>query len=222
MYFNGSETYYSSDGEQRFRRAPFLILATSKPGDDLYACIRQVALRQCGHFMMGQARIADMRLILSGSYGSDGLPEDYDRLSIRAREKFVRVPDAISELYWHPEHTGHNSAGSEARAMAAYARVLENPNKWPQDNPLIGVTPEHWLNVFYRPILPDRPEHFYVDGTPHWGFGSMPDSSELTRNYSELLERFDGKRAWYSHTGRLAQTNSERIVRASFRWGYDR
>lgn len=234
MYFNGSHTYYSSDGSQHAARAPYLILATDYENYDcaepacsmayaphthnrvagLYACIRQVAMSQCGHFMMGSARVGPDRLILSGPYGSDGLPENYDRLSPGARSRFTRVPDAIAALYWYPASPGHNGSGSEARAMAAYARVLANPDRWPQDNPLIGAGSDSgWEHVFYKSLPAPDAEPW------RWGPGSVPEPSDLTRNYSELLERFDGRRAWYSATGRFAQTNPERSVRATFNFG---
>lgn len=234
MFFNGSTTYYDSSG-QRAGRAKYLILANdwstyicedaecsmsyqthshTRIGK-LYACVRKVAMRQCGQFMMGSARVGDSTIILSGPYGSDGLPEDYDKLSASSRARFTLVPDAIADLYWHPEHSGHNSAGSEARAMVEYARVLDNPDRWPQDNPLIndGYSSAGWRGVFYK-SLPAPADELW-----RWGPGSVSEPSDATRNYLELVERFDGRRVWYSASGRLAQTNAERVVRASYSFG---
>lgn len=232
MYFDGTGgTYYDAGGEQHSRRAPFLLLATGWESyvcanpecsmsyaehshtrvAGLYACVRQVALRQLGHFMMGSARVGDSRIVVSGSYGSDGLPLDYDALSPSAQTRFVRVPDVIAELYWHAESPGWNSAGSEARVMAHYAHTLTNPERWPQSNPLIGE--RSWRYELYRELDPPTGEEW------RWGPGSVPEPSELTRNYLSLLERWDGKRAWYNASGQYARTNSERGYRATFHYG---
>lgn len=85
----------------------------------LYACVRHVSLRQFGHFMMGTARIAGQPLTLSGSYGNDGLPCDYEKLSVAGREKLIEVPVELAEQFW--QGGGHNSAGSEGPAMRAWA-----------------------------------------------------------------------------------------------------
>lgn len=116
-------TYYDADGSQHHSRAPFLILACDVPGSDLYACIRVVALSQCGHWMMGTARIAGESVCMSGSYGSDGLPGTLADYSDRVRAAFVRVPDDIVRAYWHADDPGWNSAGSEAPTLARWARA---------------------------------------------------------------------------------------------------
>lgn len=78
--------------------------------------VRYVRLKQFGHFMMGRARVNGTTLIMSGAYGSDGLP--------------CSVPDEIyslgvelpTELYqaWN-NGGGWNSTGSEAPAMREWA-----------------------------------------------------------------------------------------------------
>lgn len=235
MYFDGTGgTYYDAGGSQYSRRAPFLLLATGWESyvcsntecsmsyaehshtrvAGLYACVRKVALRQCGHFMMGSCRVGDSRIVVSGFYGSDGLPLDYDALSARARGKFVRVPGVIAELYWRADRPGHNSAGSEARVMAHYAKTLTDPERWPQTNPLIGE--RSWRHDLYRELDPLAGEQW------RWGPGSVPageSSSELARNYLSLIERWDGKRAWYNASGQYARTNSERGYHATFSYG---
>ncbi len=109
--------YYNRHGEQT-ASGRFLILA-SDDANNLYGCVRFVRMRQCGHFMMGSAQIADKRVILSGSYGNDGLPLDWNRdLTDKARAKFVRLTESEAQAYWHPEHAGWNSTGSEAPDMA--------------------------------------------------------------------------------------------------------
>lgn len=85
----------------------------------LYACVRHVSLRQFGHFMMGTARIAGQSVTVSGAYGSDGLPMDYEKLTPAGREMLVEVPKELAEEFWNGG--GHNSAGAEAPAMRKWA-----------------------------------------------------------------------------------------------------
>jgi hypothetical protein len=89
------------------------------PGSITYqirALVRFVSMEQFGHFMMGHARVHGHKITLSGSYGSDGLPDS--------------VPDAVyeigvplpQELYdaWK-NGGGWNGAGSEGPAMREWA-----------------------------------------------------------------------------------------------------
>lgn len=83
---------------------------------DLRACIRYASLSQCGHFMMGAVSVGPNRITLSGSYGRDGLPcsappDTWDLLH--------PLPADLQEAYW--KGGGHNSAGSEAPALRAWA-----------------------------------------------------------------------------------------------------
>jgi hypothetical protein len=66
--------------------------------------------------MMGNARVHGHRLTLSGSYGSDGLP---DTVPAEVYARGVELPD---ELYnaWN-NGGGWNGAGSEAPAMREWA-----------------------------------------------------------------------------------------------------
>ena len=132
MYLRSGQngTYYGSDGQQRHSRAPFLLLIDASPSlpakQDacMYAIVREVAMEQCGHFMMGTARVYGHSLTVSGTYGSDGLPISLDRLPVKVQDKvraeMVRVPD---ELYraW-AKGGGWNGSGSEGPAMQAWAR----------------------------------------------------------------------------------------------------
>lgn len=88
----------------------------------LYACVRHVSLRQCGHFMMGSARIAGQSITVSGSYGSDGLPGDYETLTPAARAKLCQLPADLTDTFWRGG--GHNSAGNEAPAMQKWALAV--------------------------------------------------------------------------------------------------
>jgi hypothetical protein len=99
----------------------------------LYAYVCKVTMKQLGHFMMGDAIGLEVQhseydkangrtwryLVLSGTYGSDGLPCDYEKLTSQARTKLVRVPDDLTEVFW--KGGGHNSAGSEAYQMRDWA-----------------------------------------------------------------------------------------------------
>ena len=136
MYIKSSQCGYDRNGEQ-FARGSFLIVfshnkfkwaeETGKHWNEfpkemerkLYACVRHVSLRQLGHWMMGTARIAGQSLTLSGSYGSDGLPCDYEKLTEAARTKLTEVPTELAEEFWRGGV--HNCAGSEAAAMRKWA-----------------------------------------------------------------------------------------------------
>jgi len=85
----------------------------------LFACVRKVTLRQFGHFMMGEAQVGDQRITLSGPYGHDGLPLQWEKLSPKARDKMTRLPDDLARSYWRGN--GHNDVGSEAPLMRQWA-----------------------------------------------------------------------------------------------------
>ena len=85
----------------------------------LYAVVRHCVMSQCGHWMMGTINIAGQRVTVSGSYGADGLPMDYEDLAPAARSKVVEVPEDLAEVFWRGG--GHNCAGSEAPAMRHWA-----------------------------------------------------------------------------------------------------
>lgn len=87
--------------------------------ESIRAMVRQVSMRQLGHFMMGTARVKGQSLTMSGSYGSDGLPKT---VQDTIWEQAIPLP---AELYaaWNTGG-GWNGAGSEAEAMRQWA--LEN------------------------------------------------------------------------------------------------
>ena len=131
MYIDDSGgRYYSRDGEQHCRKAPFLILCQPKGWEyrnyPIRALVRKVAMHQCGHWMMGSARAFGHRISLSGSYGGDGLPTD---VPLEVYNKATPVPQELLDA-WN-KGGGWNSAGSEAPAMAEWARKVflkENKN----------------------------------------------------------------------------------------------
>jgi len=85
----------------------------------LWAIVRSVALRQCGHFMMGSARIAGASISISGACGSDGLPRDYQEVPKAYRDRLVEVPEAVAAVYW--TDNGHNTIGSSAPTLRDWA-----------------------------------------------------------------------------------------------------
>jgi hypothetical protein len=113
---------YNRHGEQ-FAYGWFLLIFQRDwtPGAEpqpleLRACIRYAHLAQCGHFMMGTVSVGACRISLSGSYGHDGLP-----LTAPAGiwERLHPVPKDLQDAFW--SGGGHNSAGSEAPALRAWA-----------------------------------------------------------------------------------------------------
>jgi hypothetical protein len=112
---------HNSAGEQIRQRGLFLLLVQCEgrecPCVAIKACVRKVALRQLGHWMMGRARIYGHSVVTSGSYGGDGLPVTvphavYERLS-------TKLPPDLVEAW--SKGGGWNGAGSEAPAMRAWA-----------------------------------------------------------------------------------------------------
>lgn len=120
MYLKPTRSYYVGT-EQATSSAPFLLLLqlNDKPcnAENIFACVRKVALRQLGHFMMGKARIHGRGnwATVSGAYGSDGSPLGVDKLPADA----VPLPAELYEA-WN-KGGGWNGAGSEATAMRAWA-----------------------------------------------------------------------------------------------------
>lgn len=121
MYINGTQTYYTSDGTQHARRADFLILMQSK--DNLFgeypsvrAIVRKVALEQFGHWMMGEAKIKNHSITISGTYGSDGLIKT---VPDEVYKEGIQLPEYLYLAWAHGN--GWNSAGTEASQMREWA-----------------------------------------------------------------------------------------------------
>ena len=117
MYIQAPNRGYTHDGQQFCRRAPFLLLIQN--GDwtsPIYGVVRTVALKQLGHWMMGKVRIMGKSYTVSGSYGNDGMTLSVDAIPPDAKP----LPDELREA-WN-KGGGWNSAGSEAQAMAEWAR----------------------------------------------------------------------------------------------------
>ena len=73
-------------------------------------------MEQFGPWMMGTMRVGHYEITLSGSYGGDGLPCNVPPAVYR---QGVEVPADLIEQ-WNTGG-GHNGAGSEAKAMRAWA-----------------------------------------------------------------------------------------------------
>jgi hypothetical protein len=115
MYITNEGHGYYRGTEQCHTRAPFLILV-QREEREIRALVRKVALHQCGHFMMGSARVGRHRIPISGSYGGDGLPRT---VPLEVYEAAVPVPHELIDAWNHGG--GWNSAGSEAPAMREWA-----------------------------------------------------------------------------------------------------
>lgn len=117
MFLNG-QSWYSRNGQHA--RGSFLIIFSIKR--ELRACARYVNMEQCGHFMMGRAKITPGTTItLSGTYGDDGLPCDPEKIG-GLWSTMLPLPPELTEAFWNGG--GHNSAGSEGPKVRAWA--LEN------------------------------------------------------------------------------------------------
>ena len=97
MYIKHTISGYDRSG-QIARRQLFLILLQRDDLKDntIRAIVRKVAMHQCGHFMMGFARVKGERITLSGSYGSDGLPKT---VSDKVFNEGIPLPDDLRERW---------------------------------------------------------------------------------------------------------------------------
>jgi len=97
----------------------FLVLMIGESDDcqKLKATVCSTKLRPFGQFMMGKAVLRGRKIVLSGAYGSDGLPITVADQIYRACGTFV--PDDLVEM-WN-KGDGWNSAGREEAAMRKWA-----------------------------------------------------------------------------------------------------
>lgn len=141
MFVKTTKSGYTKDGSQ-FAQGYFLILL-ARYGDErpteYRALVRFTRMSQLGHFMMGSCQVGKHSLILSGSYGSDGLPINLpstdDRMAkwgYTKEEEIKKADDIWNQAIPVPNELiqqwknggGWNSSGSEAKAMRQWA--LEN------------------------------------------------------------------------------------------------
>lgn len=126
MYIKKTERYYRG-ASQATKRQWFLLLVQKKNGkergaDAIRALVRKVAMEQCGHFMMGTARAFNRSIVVSGSYGGDGLPK---RVPDEVWERSVPITEELYQAWSHGD--GWNGAGKEATLMREWA--IENFEK---------------------------------------------------------------------------------------------
>jgi hypothetical protein len=124
VFLTDPNTRLSRHGAQIAGPARFLILMQGESDDcqTVKGMVRNVALRQCGHWMMGRVEIDKYKLSLSGSYGADGLlrtvPDDiYRRCGLE-------LPQHLYDL-WR-KGVGWNAAGSEATEIRKWAISTRN------------------------------------------------------------------------------------------------
>lgn len=100
MYLAGYN-YHTRNG-QAHSRDRFLLLVQPNKYDSRKmpnprAIVRTVSLKQCGHFMMGKARIQGETYVVSGTFGNDGLPMDVPEEVYR---NATVIPDDVLNPYW--------------------------------------------------------------------------------------------------------------------------
>jgi hypothetical protein len=113
-------TGYDSDGAPTAKGLFLMVFEdpeSKKSRPEIRACVRFVKMEQLGNWMMGTAKIASHEIVLSGSYGSDGLPMYLrhknvgEKVASHIWEHLVQIPKDLQEKFW--EGGGHNCAGSE-------------------------------------------------------------------------------------------------------------
>jgi len=102
---------YTRGGEQ-FAQGRFLVLTGDPAGMSpilqdkrgnipLSGTVVYARMSQLGHFMMANVRLAGQPLTISGPYGGDGLPVRSEKLTLKQLARFVMVPPALAERFWH-------------------------------------------------------------------------------------------------------------------------
>jgi hypothetical protein len=107
MFINDGKarTWYTRDGSQRSSGSYLLLAyghADQHPNPQLYGAIRTVRMAQCGNFMMATFTLVNYPIYISGSYGSDGLPE---RVPTTVLQAMHALPQEIASAYWDSDHT---------------------------------------------------------------------------------------------------------------------
>lgn len=125
---NPSQTGYDRGGQQK-AGGLFLMLFSVKPGGEIRGAVRSVQLRQLGHFMMGEAKLAGHRVGLSGGFGADGLTLDpppglWDQL--------VPLPEDLTVGFWRESSAWESRLRTWARAhLAELQKAAPTPRKVP-------------------------------------------------------------------------------------------
>jgi len=118
---NKPKRWYASDGQQR-AAGRFLCLF-SDDNHNLWGVVRRCSMQQCGHFMMGSIRVGTQTLTMSGTYGSDGLPEDIEKVHEENKKYLTPVREELKKIFW--KGGGWNSAGAEAMDMHNWGKQID-------------------------------------------------------------------------------------------------
>lgn len=143
MFIDKVASGYTKDGSQ-WARGPFMIVfCYDEFPHALRACIRTVRLRQLGHWMMGDVSLNSHKIVLSGDFGGDGLPNelamipDYSQdiepgrtfqpylpasAALALWKKLLPVPEELAEIYWKDD-TGHNCVGNSRTAWQRWGKT---------------------------------------------------------------------------------------------------
>ncbi len=122
MYVKADGRTYYKGTEQRCSRGLFLILLQSMSDSEapIKAVLRKVALRQCGPWMIGKAKIFGYVAKISGAYGSDGHPVTVPSEIYR---QALLIPPSLIKMW--QDGGGWNGPGSEAEMMREWALAHE-------------------------------------------------------------------------------------------------
>ena len=135
MFIRVKSSGYNRQDEQ-FCNGDFLIVAQDhndnalKP--ELRCLLRYAHLGEFGNFMMGRIVVGKARLVLSGCYGSDGLPFNLTgafeahgetRISLEYANalfsSFHPLPQELQDAFWNGG--GWNDGGSEKELLRKWA-----------------------------------------------------------------------------------------------------
>lgn len=145
MYIANGRSGYNRDGEQ-WATGKFLIVCDDPFGSrDLFGIVRSVKLTQFGNWMSGRVNLGGFNFVLSGTYGSDGLPHHLGQYFVDEKpgvshyltddqkkyliEQMVKFPEELRETFW--KGGGWNTGGAEMPSVRDWAvkniKLLSKP-----------------------------------------------------------------------------------------------
>lgn len=124
MFIENCRSWVSPDGAQHAQGLFLIFMHPDMEGLEgfkhpMKALVRHTRMVQCGHYIMGSIRVGGLKLTVSGSYGSDGLPKNVPQ---EVYDLGLEVPSELFEA-WN-KGGGWNGAGAEAPLVRAWA--IEN------------------------------------------------------------------------------------------------
>jgi hypothetical protein len=123
MFITNRVRGYDRDGSQVASGYFLCVFCDDK--HNLFACVRYTRMEQFGNFMMGQIRIGTQKQVISGTYGEDGLPMDYDKILPENMKFLVPIPEDIKEIFWKGGLVGPALIeGPEAETMYKFGKTL--------------------------------------------------------------------------------------------------